>query len=90
MKIAVDAMGGDNAPKAVIEGVMKAVEDFEDLEITLIGDRKKSTPFNRTRADHRQTRGRSHRSDRRASQSRQKKEEFIDGSDGRRSRRRQG
>ena len=38
MKIAVDAMGGDNAPKAVIEGVMKAVEDFEDLEITLIGD----------------------------------------------------
>ncbi|WP_195258057.1 phosphate acyltransferase PlsX [Bacillus paralicheniformis] len=41
MKIAVDAMGGDNAPKAVIEGVMKAVEDFEDLEITLIGDREK-------------------------------------------------
>ncbi|MCY8037229.1 phosphate acyltransferase PlsX [Bacillus paralicheniformis] len=41
MKIAVDAMGGDNAPKAVIEGVMRAVEDFEDLEITLIGDREK-------------------------------------------------
>lgn len=45
MKIAVDAMGGDNAPKAVIEGVMKAVEDFEDLEITLIGDREKTPPI---------------------------------------------
>ncbi|KKB75636.1 MULTISPECIES: phosphate acyltransferase PlsX [Bacillus] len=41
MRIAVDAMGGDNAPKAVIDGVMKAVKDFQDLEITLIGDREK-------------------------------------------------
>ncbi|MEC1260834.1 phosphate acyltransferase PlsX [Bacillus swezeyi] len=41
MRIAVDAMGGDNAPKAVIDGVMKAVEDFGDLEVTLIGDQEK-------------------------------------------------
>ncbi|MFT0800710.1 phosphate acyltransferase PlsX [Bacillus swezeyi] len=40
MRIAVDAMGGDNAPKAVIDGVMKAVEDFGDLEVTLIGDQE--------------------------------------------------
>ncbi|MFO6495392.1 phosphate acyltransferase PlsX [Bacillus sp. z60-11] len=41
MRIAVDAMGGDNAPQAVIDGVMKAVESFEDLEVTLIGDQEK-------------------------------------------------
>ena len=27
MRIAVDAMGGDNAPKAIVEGVMLAKRD---------------------------------------------------------------
>ncbi|MDR0137331.1 phosphate acyltransferase PlsX [Metabacillus idriensis] len=37
MKIAIDAMGGDNAPKAIVEGAMKAVTLFKDIEITLYG-----------------------------------------------------
>ncbi|MGE7601836.1 phosphate acyltransferase PlsX [Peribacillus sp. NPDC097675] len=38
MKITLDAMGGDNAPKAQVLGAMKAVEAFSDVEITLIGN----------------------------------------------------
>lgn len=30
MRIAVDAMGGDHAPKAVIDGVIKGIEAFDD------------------------------------------------------------
>ncbi|EJI7156198.1 phosphate acyltransferase PlsX [Enterococcus faecalis] len=37
MKIAVDAMGGDNAPQAIIEGVMLAKQDFPDIEFQLYG-----------------------------------------------------
>lgn len=37
MKIAIDAMGGDNAPKAIVEGAMKAVTLFSDIDITLYG-----------------------------------------------------
>ena len=36
MKILVDAMGGDNAPDAVIKGVANAIEDIE-AEVILIG-----------------------------------------------------
>ena len=35
--IVVDAMGGDFAPAAVVEGCIKAVKDF-DVKITLVGD----------------------------------------------------
>ncbi|MFC4387364.1 phosphate acyltransferase PlsX [Gracilibacillus marinus] len=38
MRIAIDAMGGDNAPKEIVLGAIKAVKEFDDLEITLIGD----------------------------------------------------
>jgi phosphate acyltransferase len=41
MKLAIDAMGGDNAPKAVVEGAMKAISAFSDLEVTLIGNEEK-------------------------------------------------
>ena len=37
MKIAVDAMGGDNAPQAIVEGVMLAKKDFPDIEFLLYG-----------------------------------------------------
>lgn len=37
MKIAVDAMGGDNAPQAIVEGVMLAKKDFPDIEFQLYG-----------------------------------------------------
>ena len=40
-KIAVDAMGGDNAPQALVEGVNQAIRDFSDIEIVLYGDEAK-------------------------------------------------
>lgn len=45
MKIAIDAMGGDNAPQAVVEGAMEAITYVKKLEITLVGDEDKITPF---------------------------------------------
>ncbi|MGM9892237.1 phosphate acyltransferase PlsX [Limosilactobacillus sp.] len=45
MKIAVDAMGGDNAPQAIIEGVEKARDQFTDLEFQLYGDPAKVKPL---------------------------------------------
>lgn len=41
MKIAIDAMGGDNAPKEIVLGAMKAIEQFQDVQITLVGDESK-------------------------------------------------
>ncbi len=38
MKIAIDAMGGDHAPKAVVLGAMKAIKEYSDLHITLVGE----------------------------------------------------
>ena len=45
MKITLDAMGGDNAPKAQVLGAMKAVEAFSDVEITLIGNETEISPY---------------------------------------------
>lgn len=39
MVIAVDAMGGDNAPSEVIKGVVKAVGEIQDLEVILVGNK---------------------------------------------------
>ena len=36
-KVAVDAMGGDNAPASVVEGVVNAVANREDIKIFLVG-----------------------------------------------------
>ncbi|MBU8907049.1 phosphate acyltransferase PlsX [Desertibacillus haloalkaliphilus] len=38
MKIAIDVMGGDNAPKAQVDGAMAAVKAYPDLEVTLVGN----------------------------------------------------
>ena len=35
--VALDAMGGDNAPQAIVEGVMLAKQDFPDIEFQLYG-----------------------------------------------------
>lgn len=40
-KIAVDAMGGDHAPQAIVEGVNRALTDFSDIEVILYGDEPK-------------------------------------------------
>ncbi|MBA7682257.1 Phosphate acyltransferase [subsurface metagenome] len=41
MKIALDAMGGDRAPKVIVEGAIQALREYKDLEIILVGDEKK-------------------------------------------------
>ena len=41
MKIAVDAMGGDFAPQAIVEGILMAAKEFNDLEFLLFGDESK-------------------------------------------------
>lgn len=45
MKIAVDAMGGDHAPEVVVNGVMKARDQWPDLEFMMFGDRAKVEPY---------------------------------------------
>lgn len=39
--IAVDAMGGDNAPGEICAGAVKACKEFDDIEIVLTGDSEK-------------------------------------------------
>ncbi len=36
-KVAVDAMGGDNAPAAIVEGCVDAVKEREDIKVFLVG-----------------------------------------------------
>ncbi|MEO5360162.1 MAG: phosphate acyltransferase PlsX [Nitrospirota bacterium] len=38
MKIALDAMGGDNAPGVTVEGALLAVAEYDDISVELIGD----------------------------------------------------
>lgn len=40
-KIAIDAMGGENAPKAIIDAVLKAKPKLKDIEFILFGDAEK-------------------------------------------------
>ncbi len=35
-------MGGDNAPQAIVEGVMLAKQDFPDIEFQLYGKRSRN------------------------------------------------
>lgn len=39
MRIAIDAMGGDDAPKVVVEGVQIAAESFPDTTMVMYGDK---------------------------------------------------
>ncbi|MDN3014789.1 phosphate acyltransferase PlsX [Paenibacillus sp. BSR1-1] len=41
MKLSIDAMGGDHAPKEIVLGAMKAVNSYPDIHITLVGDENK-------------------------------------------------
>lgn len=40
MRIAVDAMGGDHAPREVVSGTVLAAGEFTDAEFILVGDEK--------------------------------------------------
>jgi glycerol-3-phosphate acyltransferase PlsX len=44
LTIALDAMGGDNAPGEICEGALRACEQFQDLEMILTGDEEKIKP----------------------------------------------
>jgi glycerol-3-phosphate acyltransferase PlsX len=39
MKIALDAMGGENAPQEVVRGAVAAARE-QDVEVVLVGQRK--------------------------------------------------
>lgn len=40
MKIAIDGMGGDNAPKAVVEGVIKSINEYQGIEYYITGPKE--------------------------------------------------
>ncbi|MED1602251.1 phosphate acyltransferase PlsX [Alkalihalophilus marmarensis] len=44
MRIAIDAMGGDHAPRAQVAAAEQAVKDFSGLEITLVGNESDIRP----------------------------------------------
>ena len=37
VKVAVDAMGGDNAPVEIIKGAVEAVQEKKDVKVYLVG-----------------------------------------------------
>jgi glycerol-3-phosphate acyltransferase PlsX len=37
MRIALDAMGGDNAPGVTLEGAVETVNEFDDIDVILVG-----------------------------------------------------
>ncbi|WP_096199326.1 phosphate acyltransferase PlsX [Bacillus sp. FJAT-45350] len=45
MKLAMDAMGGDNAPEAIVEAAMKGIQTHSDLEIILVGNEEHITKY---------------------------------------------
>ena len=45
MRIAVDGMGGDNAPDIVVEGVAQALERYTGIQIVLVGHQDKLKPL---------------------------------------------
>ena len=60
IRVAVDAMGGDHAPELVVPGVLRALEQDEELEIHLVGPEDRlhsllsgaSRPVDRLRVVH--------------------------------------
>lgn len=45
MIIALDGMGGDNAPREIIEGAYKSVMELNDIHIHIYGDEAKMAPY---------------------------------------------
>lgn len=41
MKIVLDGMGGDNAPRSIVEGACMAINEYKDIEIIITGDKEK-------------------------------------------------
>ena len=49
--IALDAMGGDNAPDAIVQGAIAALRQFDDIRILLAGPRERLEKLIETAAD---------------------------------------
>src|SRR5690348_2499010 len=45
MRIAIDGMGGDHAPEAVVEGAAQAAAQWPDLELILVGQAERVQPL---------------------------------------------
>jgi glycerol-3-phosphate acyltransferase PlsX len=45
MRIALDAMGGDNAPGPIVAGALQAVAADSELQLVLVGDREQVEPL---------------------------------------------
>ncbi|MEN1985010.1 phosphate acyltransferase PlsX [Paenibacillus hubeiensis] len=45
MRIVIDAMGGDNAPAATVEGALSAAAEWPDAQIVLVGDEGRLEPI---------------------------------------------
>jgi len=45
IRLAVDGMGGDYAPEPIVKGTIRALEKFDNIEITIFGDEVKMAPF---------------------------------------------
>src|SRR5215510_4231648 len=45
MRLALDAMGGDDAPKAIVAGAVRAVTADPDLCVVLVGDQAQVEPL---------------------------------------------
>lgn|SRR5699024_5079556 len=45
MRIAIDAMGGDDAPKVIVEGVILAAEAFPDTTMVMYGDKEQINKY---------------------------------------------
>ncbi|HHX79376.1 MAG TPA: phosphate acyltransferase PlsX [Acholeplasmataceae bacterium] len=45
IKLAIDAMGGDFAPEEIVKGVNLAIEEYDDIELVLYGDKEQINKF---------------------------------------------
>lgn len=45
MRIAIDAMGGDHAPKSTVEGALAAAKEWSDTDIVLVGRKSDLEPL---------------------------------------------
>lgn len=45
MRIAIDAMGGDNAPEVIVKGAVNAAKDFPDTTMVLFGNEQQIKPY---------------------------------------------
>ena len=45
MRIALDAMGGDHAPDAIVQGAILSAREQSQVEIILVGDKSRITPL---------------------------------------------